>query len=295
MNNKKAFFNRASIDGKKTFKKVLGCGLFLATFVLGSNSAFSGENLNRVLDKKELVVATSGNWPPQAFLNENNEMDGFDVDVAKAVGERLNVKVSFVTPDWSVITSGKWHGRWDMSVGSMTPTKPRAKVLNFPAIYYYSPYVFAVHKESMLDKRTDLNGKIIGLESATTSEDYINRKLVIDAQDVPPFVYDVTPGEVKSYSSSTAPLDDLRLGDGVRVDAILSAQQSIEAAIKNGYPIKLLNDLPAFYEPAAIAISIGDSEFSQRISEIVEELQSDGTIESLSMKWYGVDYSRSAK
>jgi polar amino acid transport system substrate-binding protein len=92
-----------------------------------------------------------------------------------------------------------------------------------------------------------------------------------------------------------APLDDLRLGDGVRLHAILGAQQGIEAAIKHGYPLKLLNDSPAYYEPLAIAIANNDSEFSQRISDIVKELQSDGTIQSLSMKWYGVDYSQLIK
>lgn len=292
MNNKKTFLTSTSTGSKKSLKTILSYGIFVASFVFGSSSVLAGEDLDRVLAKKELVVATSGSWPPQAFLNDKNEMDGFDIDVAKEVGKRLNVKVSFVTPDWSVITSGKWYGRWDMSVGSMTPTKARAKVLNFPAIYYYSPYVFAVHTDSALEKRADLNGKVIGLEAATTSESYINRNLVIDAQDVPPFVYDVTPGKVKSYASSIAPLDDLRLGDGVRLHAILGAQQSIEAAIKNGYPIKILNDSPAYYEPLAIAIAIDDSEFSQRISEIIKELQSDGTLQSLSLKWYGVDYSK---
>lgn len=70
-------------------------------------------------------MATDANWAPQSFLNDNNEMDGFDVDVAREIAKRMGVDIEFVTPDWSIITAGNWAGRWDISVGSMTP-QPRA-------------------------------------------------------------------------------------------------------------------------------------------------------------------------
>ena len=98
-----------------------------------STLVYAGEALDRVMNKGVLKVATDANWAPQSFLNDNNEMDGFDVNVAQEVAKRLGVKVEFITPDWAIITAGKWAGRWDVSVGSMTPTKDRAKVLAFPA------------------------------------------------------------------------------------------------------------------------------------------------------------------
>src|SRR3546814_2413648 len=70
-----------------------------------------------------------------------------------------------VTPSWDIITAGNWGGRWDMSVGSMTPTKKRAEVLDFPAVYYYTPAAFAVHKDSEIDSLADLNGKVIDRKS----------------------------------------------------------------------------------------------------------------------------------
>ncbi|TIO44789.1 MAG: transporter substrate-binding domain-containing protein, partial [Mesorhizobium sp.] len=116
--------------------------------VLGSYPAHAGAVLDRVMAAGTLKVATDANWAPQSFMNANNELDGFDVDVAKAIGKHLGVKVEFVTPGWDIITAGNWAGRWDMHVGSMTPTKKRAEIFDFPAVYYYTPAAVAVHKDS---------------------------------------------------------------------------------------------------------------------------------------------------
>jgi polar amino acid transport system substrate-binding protein len=107
-----------------------------AALVLSTGVAQGGEALDRVLSEKVLKIATAASWAPQSFLNDNNEMDGFDVDIAKEVASRLGVEAEFVTPAWDIITAGKWNGRWDISVGSMTPTKSRSRVLSFPAVYY---------------------------------------------------------------------------------------------------------------------------------------------------------------
>jgi len=156
----------------------------VATALTGT--AWAGSTLDRIHETKVLKVATSANWPPQSFLGPDNKLQGFDIDVASEIGKRLGSKVDFVTPEYGIITAGRWSNRWDLSVGSMTPTTERTRVLDFPAIYYYTPYVFAVHKDAAGTKLADLNGKIIGVEAGTTSEDYINRRLKIDAADVPP-------------------------------------------------------------------------------------------------------------
>ena len=158
------------------------------------------------------------------------------------------MKVSFETPEFSAMTGGHWHGRWDMAVGSVTPTKARSQVVDFAGIYYYSPYVFAVNTSSRAGRFEDLNGKAIGVETGTTSEDYIRRRLQIDAADAPAVSYAVTPGQVRTYADSMLPFDDLRLGDGVRIDAVIAPEQTVLRAIENGYPIKILPGY-AFREP----------------------------------------------
>src|SRR3546814_2946017 len=98
------------------------------------------------------------------------------------VRSRRGVEVESVTPSMDIITAGNWGGRWDMSVGSMTPTKQRAEVLDFPAVYYYTPAAFAVHADSEIDSLDDLNGKTIGACGGCTYDAYLNKNLEIDAE-----------------------------------------------------------------------------------------------------------------
>ena len=259
-------------------------------FALGSLPANAGAVLDRVMEAKDLKVATDANWAPQSFMNDKNELDGFDVDVAKDIGKRLGVQVEFVTPGWDIITAGNWSGRWDMHVGSMTPTKKRAEIFDFPAVYYYTPAAVAVHKDSKATRLSDLDGKVVGTTATSTFEAYAKGELTLDAAGAPPFKYEFKPKEVKSYANSTTAFDDLRLGDGTRLDAVVSSLPSILDATKAGYPIKQLGD-PVFYEPLAVAIERGDKEFNDKIAEAVKAMQADGTLSKLSVKWYGVDYT----
>jgi len=279
-------------------KSILKAGIIAvaATSLSVSLTTFSyaGEALDRVMSAGILKVATDANWPPMSFLDENGEMTGFDVQVAHEVATRLGVDAEFVTPQWIVITAGNWNGRWDISVGSMSPTTERARVLSFPGIYYYTPAVFAVHSDSSAEKVSDLEGKVIGATQASVYEQYMNKDLEIDADGVPDFTYDVTAGELKAYESTTTAMDDIRLGDGVRLDGILAGLPTFKVAIENNYPVKVI-DGPVFYEPLAVAIDKGDEEFNTRIASIIQDMHADGTLTQLSMKWHGLDYTKAFK
>lgn len=263
-----------------------------ASLFLVSGMAHAGPTLDRVNEKKEMVVATNVGWPPQGFLDDNNELVGFDIDVANEIGKRLGVKVRFETPEWPTLTGGHWQGRYDVGVGSVTPTKARAQAIDFAGIYYYSPYVYVVHKDSPAHSTDDLNGKIIGVETGTTSEDFINRRLEIDAPDLPAFEYKVTPGEVRTFEDSMMPFDDLRLGDGVRLNAVIAPEQTAETAIKNGYPVRILEGGYAFREPLVVIAEKNDPEWTAKIGEIIKQMKDDGTLATLTTKWYGADYSK---
>lgn len=262
-----------------------------AAFVAAAVSAQAGETLDRVMEKKAMVVATNSGWPPQSYLDDNNEMVGFDIDVSREIAKRLGVEVSFETPDWATLTGGRWQGRYDLGVGSVTPTKARAQVIDFVGIYYYSPYVYVVHKDSDAKTVTDLNGKVIGVETATTSEDFINRKLEIDAPGLPPIEYKLEPGEVRTFADSMLPFDDLRLGAGVRLDAVIAPEQTAMNAIKNGYPVRALEGEYAFREPLVVIAEKVDPEWTAKVGGIVEDMKKDGTLGALTTKWYGKDYS----
>lgn len=246
--------------------------------------------LGAVLEAGVLVVSTDPNYPPQSFLDEAGELAGFDVDVAKEVAARLGVEVEFVTPDWDLITAGSWGGRWDISIGSMTPTEERAQLLWFTAPYYYTPASFAIHtSNTTIQAPGDLAGKTIGLGIATTYEAYLNGSLSImggeTAYDPPPDI------KIWPYVTDAEAFKDMELGDGVRLDAVMSAQPTIQDAINEGYPLKFLGT-PAFYEPLVFALdrTRGPSDnMLEGLNEIIAAMREDGTLTGLSLEWYGID------
>ena len=136
--------------------------------LLSFSTAQAGDVLDSIMAKKTIMVATDANWPPQSFINDKNEMDGFDVDVAREIAKRMGVEIEFITPSWDIITAGNWNRRWDMHVGSMTPTKVRAEKLAFPAVYYYTPAAVGVHKSSKISTVAGLSGKKVGTGTGTT-------------------------------------------------------------------------------------------------------------------------------
>jgi ABC-type transport system substrate-binding protein len=246
--------------------------------------------LDEVMAAGKLVVSSDPNYAPQSFLNDAGELDGFDIDVAKEVATRLGVELEFVTPDWDLITAGNWGGRWDLSIGSMTITEDRQEVLWFTIPYYFTPASFAVHLDNTtVNMPDDLSGMTVGLGTATTYEAYLEGTLAI-VGEVP--VYDAPAGvNVQPYDTDSEAIQDLALGDGVRLDAVMSAQPTIQEAIDNGQPLKIIGT-PAFYEPLAFALdkSRGPSDkMLAKLDEILAAMHDDGTLTDLSIKWYGID------
>jgi polar amino acid transport system substrate-binding protein len=263
----------------------------IAALVTAIGPAEAGEALDRIMTAGKLVMSTDPEYPPQSSLDENNEFVGFDIEVGREIAKRLGVEIEFVTPGWDVITAGNWAGRWDVSVGSMTPTPERAEVLDFPAIYYFTPAALAVHADSAAASPADLNGKAVGVGVATTYESYLKGELVIDAVGAPAFTYDITGADIRTYDTDSLALDDLRLGDGTRLDGAVTALPTIDAAIKAGYPIKVIGG-PLFMEPLAVAIDKGDAELGAKLTEIVTAMHADGTLSALSNQFYGLDLTR---
>ncbi|UCF27568.1 MAG: transporter substrate-binding domain-containing protein [Chloroflexota bacterium] len=246
--------------------------------------------LDQVTAAGVLLVSTDPNYAPQSFLDENGELDGFDVQVASEVAERLGVELEFVTPDWDMITPGGWAARWDLSIGSMTPTEERSEVLWFTDPYYYTPAVFAVHNDNTdIQTVEDISGKTVGLGTATTYEAWLDGTLSIMGGEI---MYDPPPDvDVNPYSTDSEAIQDLALGDGVRLDAVMSAQPTIQEAMDSGVPLKYVGT-PAFYEPLVFALDKdrGPSDkMVDALNEILAEMRSDGTLTDLSLEFYGVD------
>jgi len=240
---------------------VVVLGLCAACAGSQSSGDEGGKNLlQEVKDRGVLRVSTDPAYPPQSFQTQSGEFKGFDVDVAEEIAKRMGVKVEWQTPAWEVITAGHWNGRWDVSVGSMTVTPAREEVLYFTPAYYYTPAAAAVHKENsdITDLETDLDGKRIGVCGACTYEQYLDRSLEIPGEEIE-FVVD-NP-QIQTYDTDTSAIQDLELGDGVRLDAVMSALPTLQGAIDAGKPIKIVGD-PLYYEPLTCSLTSASSRTS---------------------------------
>ena len=261
----------------------------LAVASFGISPAGAGEVLDRIMSNHKLVNAVDPEYPPFSYIGDSNKLEGFDIDVANEFANRLGVTLENVTPGWDIITAGKWAGRWDICIGSMTATKERAEVLVFPAQYYYTQARIVVHKgNTTINGPADLTGKRIGVQVSTTYENYLNHNLEIDAEGAPPIKYQVKDPQIVSYDEQTLAADDLALGDGVRLDAMVADILTVTDYIKNGAPLKIVGE-PLFYEPIAVAVDKGDPELAAKVAEIIGEMHADGTLTRLSTERLGVD------
>lgn len=273
--------------------------------------AAPADKLAEVTARGTLVISTDPAYPPQSELNPTGqraantkctadqktagELTGFDIDVAVAIAKGLGVEACFVTPDWTLITSGSWSDRWDISVGSMTVTPERMKPLYFAQPYYTTPAAVFVHQDNTtLAGPADLSGKRVGVCSGCTYEAYLNGTLSIPGETIN---FAVQGAEVKGYETDTFALEDLALGDGARLDAVITAQPTGQGFIADGKPLKQLGE-PIYFEYLAPAIDKAASKdpvsFVKKVSEIVQSLHGDGTLKALSEKYYGSDLASAA-
>jgi polar amino acid transport system substrate-binding protein len=253
-----------------------------------------------------LRVSTDPAYPPQSELVEGaappadtlctgeerpaNQFTGFDIDVAVELANRLGVEPCFVTPDWTLIVGGNWAGRWDISVGSVTITPERMQVLYFAQPYYTTPAAFYVHEDnSSFATAGDLSGARIGVCSGCTYESYLEGTLAIPGETME---YQVTDAEITGYDTDTSALQDLSLGDGIRLDAVLTALPTGQAFIDGGNPIRQLGE-PVYFEYLAPAIdrnsTLDPRSFLDAITEQLQAMHADGTLAALSEQYYGAD------
>ncbi len=268
--------------------------LIVSGLLICAGTTMAGQSvLEEVLAAKTIVVSSDANYAPQSYLNDKGELEGFDISVAKEVAKRLGVQVKFITPDWDLITAGKWGKRWDISIGSMTPTKERKNALLFTLPYYSSPAQFAVHKDNTTIKTlADLAGKKIGVAGETTNERYLQKDLSIEGVKI---VYQDWVAKLQTYPTDANHIEDLTLGDGLRLDAIFSSKQTIAQAIRSGCgggcPMRMIGDSP-YYEPLSFALDksrVNSQSLVDKLNVIIKSMNEDGTLQKLSEKFYHTD------
>lgn len=269
-------------------RTVVTLGLAL---LVASPAVFAGATLDRITQSKQLVGVLMENYPPFSFLNEQNRLDGFDVDVAKAVADKLGVTLKLETPSWEVIAAGRWQGRYDVCICSMTPSAARGQVFNFPVEYYASPAVIVVNAdESSIHSASDLSGKKVGVGSASTYEAYLNKDLVIEGANTP-IEYPFSQIQAVPYDNEIVAFQDLALGTGKRLDAMLTNLVTANERIKHDPRFKVVGK-QLYSEPNVVATEKGDPQWDARLTQVLADLKSDGTLTKISQKWIGADITQ---
>ncbi len=262
-----------------------------------SGGSSGGDLLSDIQKRGKLRISTDPNYEPQSFLDAEGNFTGFDVDVAREIAKRLGVEAEFVTPDWDVITAGNWAGQWDISVGSMTVTTARQKVLDFASpAYYYTPAQFAAADGSGIDTLADVNGQAVCVAISTTYETWLNGakdELGLPEENFyaePPT--DVTviplPTDAECPQSIQSGRQDFQV--------FLTSNTVVEAAIGSGIPVHKVGT-PVFSENLAAAFdkqgTLDNASTVKKVGEIIQAMHDDGTLRELSMKWFGADLTAS--
>jgi polar amino acid transport system substrate-binding protein len=267
--------------------------------------------LDEIIERGTIIISTDPAYPPQSEVvagaqrdpntrcaadqRTANEFTGFDIDTAVEIANRLGLEPCFVTPDWGIITSGNWADRWDISIGSMTITPERMQNLYFTQPYYTTPAAFFVHEDNTTYVQPgDLSGTRLGACSGCTYDFYIDGTLSIPGEQIEFVVHDAV---FSGYDTDLTALQDLALGDGVRLDAVLTAHPTGLEAIDAGLPIKQLGE-PVYFEYLAGAVDkfhrADPIPLVERLTEIILQMHADGTLLQLSQQYYGVDLTSAA-
>ncbi len=252
------------------------------------DTPIAGGMLEKVMKAGKIVMSTDPQYPPQSSIKSDGTYEGFDIAVGTEIAKRLGVKIEFQTPDWNLITAGSWNGRWDFSVGSMTITTPREKVLAFSKPYYYTPAQMAASKASGITTLDGLAGKVICAGEATTYYDWLTGKLDLGS-------YTPKAGPPAGSTATTLSTDRLCAetwkAGRKDFDGWLSSSTTVDQAVKDGLPLVKVGD-PVYFEPLGVAFDKGGPDATDivtKVNGILADMRSDGTLKAMSEKWFGLD------
>jgi len=252
--------------------------IMLTTVILtacGSKST-TDSSLKDIKDKKELIVGLDDNFPPMGFRDKSGQIVGFDIDMAKEVGKRLGVKVTFKPVEWDGIILSLNNKDIDVIWNGLTITDKRKEQISFSKVYLQNKQIIIVNSKSNISKKSALNGKIVGLQLGSSSETALAKDSSLTK----------SLKLVKKYSNNTEALLDLNAG---RIDAVI-----VDEVVGRYYVSKKPGDYKVLdenlgVEDYGVGIRKNDIALTNEINKQLEEIKSDGTANTISKKWFGKD------
>ena len=263
-----------------------GCGssassAATSTDTAASTAETSGENeLEKVKAAGKLVIGVEGTYPPFTYHDDNGELTGLDVELGKALAEKLGVEVDFQEAAWDSLLIGIDTERFDTVINSVSITDERAEKYDFSDPYYYEARRVVVRADDdSIHSPEDLNGKKI---ATNTTNAFI------------PW-YEEQGVEVVGIDTSGEAIDLLLSG---RVDFVGTSVPVLNAYLQE-HPdaadkVKEAFVIPNSEDVIAIPVRKGEPEFLDAINAALAELREEGTLKEISEKYLGGDYTNSA-
>lgn len=261
----------------KIFIGVLIIAIAIAGIIFAINSKTNEEasTLQRILDKKTLVLGLDDSFPPMGFRNENNEIVGFDIDVAKEVSKRLGVELVLQPISWTAKEQELNSYNIDCIWNGMSINEERKQAMSLSIPYLENSMSFVTKTDSSINKLEDLKGKKIGVQSGSTAEEILQEAEIYS--DL---------AEVVSYTDNITAFMDLEINqiDSVFLDNVVANYY----ITSNNKPYKVLEEGLA-EEEYAIGFRKQDVELCDKVNEILLEMKQDGSLAEISTRWFGED------
>lgn len=252
-------------------RTILKSALVAASFAFMGISPASADELDTLKEKGVIRIAMSGAYPPFNFVNDKNEVVGFDPAIGAEIAKRMGLEVEIVTTAWDGIIGGLLANKYDAIVGSMTITAERDEVVDFVGPYYSDKRAIFSNPGSGIASLDDLKGKKVGLTLGETHEDWAREKGY----------------NVSTYKGLPELLLELENG---RVDAIVNDSiAAILAMGAKGQEFEMFGDPTTEPFGAGIAIRQGNPELAAAMQKALDDLMADGTYLSIAEKWVGAD------
>ncbi len=230
-------------------------------------------SLNNIVEKKSMIVGFT-EYPPLGF-QENGEVTGFDIDIAKEVGKRLGVEIEFVYIDWDAKVLELSAGNIDMIWNGLTITEDRQKEILFSKPYFNNRIVILTLKDTPINAIGDLKGKNVGVELQSSGQ------IALETNDI-----FSTLSEMVKYTTITEAVLDLKAGG---IDAIVADEIFARYAVsKEVDSFKIPEDVFGS-ENYGIGFRLKDVALRDKIDEIIDDIADDGTALEISLKWFGED------
>jgi polar amino acid transport system substrate-binding protein len=218
--------------------------------------------------KKELVMGTSADYPPYEDVDvSTEEIVGFDVDIAKYIGEKLGFTVKVENMDFDGLLAALSTDKVDFVMAGMTPNPDREKNADFTDIYFDAKNTIVAMKGSNLTKLEDLKGKKVGAQLGSIQEEAANG---------------IDGAEVQLLGKIPEIIQELKSG---RIDAAI-----IEDTVAKGY-VAANDDLEFNVAPSegesgsAIALPKG-SKYVDQFNNVLKEMKDNGELDKLVKKWF---------